>query len=137
MTVFWLSAGLLAGAAYVGWAARLPFAPARRYYALGLVVAAVIYVLFAIFSGAPVWLGIELGGVALFGALAWMGLRFSAAWLAIGWLVHPLWDGGLHLSGPGLGVAPLWYVLACLSFDLLVAAAIFVRIARAGHEARG
>ena len=31
-------------------------------------------------------------------------------------------DAGLHLRGAGAGHAPEWYVLACLSFDLLVAA---------------
>lgn len=42
----------------------------------------------------------------------------------LGWLAHPLWDVGLHLIAQGRDFTPSVYAIACLSFDLLVAAYI-------------
>ncbi len=44
--------------------------------------------------------------------------------LAAGWALHPIWDAGLHLQGSGATHAPEWYVVACISFDLLIASFI-------------
>ena len=63
----------------------------------------------------------------LFVTLAWLGLRQSAIWLAIGWAVHPAWGAFLHMRGPGATFAPAWYVVACISFDILVAAFILFK----------
>ena len=60
--------------------------------------------------------------VAVFGTLAVLGIRGSRWWLVAGWALHPLWDVVLHYFLPGRAFAPLGYVFACLSFDLLVAA---------------
>ena len=54
-------------------------------------------------------------------------MRGSPSWLAFGWALHPAWDAGLHLHGYGASFAPEWYVLACISFDLLVAGYIAAR----------
>ena len=124
-TVVWLSVGLLAAAVYVGLAPARAGRGLRAYYAWGLVVAAAIYVGFAAWAASPLWLAIELAGLAIFGLAAWLGRRGDLAWLALGWTLHPLWDAGLHLTASG--VAPRWYVLACLSFDLLVGSVLFVR----------
>jgi hypothetical protein len=99
-------------------------------YALGLVVAALVYVGFALAAGAGTAVLIaELVGVALFGAVAWLGVRRTALWLAAGWALHVGWDLLLHpLSGPGY--APAWYVRACIGFDLVVAAWIALRAER-------
>jgi hypothetical protein len=51
-----------------------------------------------------------------------LGLRGSPMWLAAGWALHPVWDIALHYFGPGRAVAPETYAIACLSYDLLVAA---------------
>jgi hypothetical protein len=48
----------------------------------------------------------------------------TLAWLAAGWALHPIWDAALHLQGSGAAHAPEWYVVACISFDLPVAAYI-------------
>lgn len=95
----------------------------RRVLAVGLVAAALIYVALAAGRAPVIWLGVELLGVAVFAAIALLGLRHSPWWLASGWAVHPAWDLGLHLylrGGPAF--TPRWYTLACLSFDLAVAA---------------
>lgn len=93
----------------------------RLQWAVGLWVAAWIYVGFAVLGQSGWgWLGIELVGVALYGVLAWTG-RSRSAWLAAGWALHVLWDVFLH-GGHGTAFVPGWYPPACLGFDVAVAA---------------
>ena len=103
-----------------------------RIYALGLVVAALVYVGFVLAAGAGgAALATELVGLALFGAVAWLGWRRSALWLAAGWAAHVGWDLLLHpLTGTGYAAAG--YVRACIGFDLVVAAWIALRADRRG-----
>jgi hypothetical protein len=91
-----------------------------RVLTLGLVVTALIYVGLALVGDNRQWLVTELLGLALFGSLAWLGLRVSLWWLALGWLGHVVWDVGLHLdrAQPLVGA---WYPLFCIGFDLVVA----------------
>ena len=102
----------------------------RYILAQGLVIAAVIYVVFAAIWGDLRWIGIEVLGVVGYGVLAWLGLRHSPYWIALGWAAHPLWDVALHFMGPGQHIVPAWYAIACVSFDILVGAAIVWRTAR-------
>jgi hypothetical protein len=110
-------------------ARRRSLAGALRIYAVGLIVAALIYLGFAMAGGAPArWLAIETAGVIGFGALAWMGVRRSAALLAAGWAGHVLWDVLLHVGdSPGAGYTPAAYPWLCVSFDLIVASAVLFR----------
>ena len=101
----------------------------RRYtriiLAFVLLVAAGAYVFFVTRAGeSPFWLLVEVAGVGIYGALAILGIRRSAWWLAAGWALHPVWDIPLHYFGPGHTFAPAPYAIACLSFDLLVAGVI-------------
>ena len=66
-----------------------------------------------------------LFGIA-FGALGLYGWRGNAKWLALGWALHPLWDFPLHYIGPGRSFAPWAYTIACISYDWVVAAYIFI-----------
>jgi hypothetical protein len=91
-----------------------------RVLALGLVVAALIYVGLALAGSGREWLAIEMAGLVLFGCLAWLGLRASRWWLAMGWVAHVAWDVGLHLDRAQAVVAA-WYPLLCVGFDLVVA----------------
>ncbi|MEZ4385247.1 MAG: DUF6010 family protein [Nannocystaceae bacterium] len=108
-------------------------AAARRLelvaWAIYLVVAALVYVGFALRTGGEGWMSVELLGVAAYAGLAWAGRRRPRL-LALAWLLHAAWDMVVH-AGVADDFVPLWYRWACLSFDL--AAAIY--IARAG-EAR-
>ena len=96
----------------------------KRSYAIGLVVAALIYVGFALFSDSLRWMLIELAGVAMYAVFVWLGLRKSGWFLAAGWALHPPWDAGLHYSTQ---FVPHWYIGACIGFDLLVAGYIAFR----------
>jgi uncharacterized protein DUF6010 len=79
-------------------------------------------------------LALEVGGVVLYGAAAWVGFRKSAALLALGWAMHPVWDVALHLQYPGAAYKPDWYPWGCVGFDLIVAGAVFVACARADRR---
>jgi hypothetical protein len=103
----------------------------RRILAAVLVGAALAYVVFAWSAGeSPRWLLLELAGVAVYGGMAVRGVRGSPWWLVAGWTLHPLWDAALHYFGPGGGFAPTWWTVPCISWDLVTAGWIALRIVR-------
>jgi hypothetical protein len=113
----------IAVAAGVALAVPYVFYARRVHFAAGLVVAALIYVGFAIARGTTGSLLVELGGVALFTAIAFLGMRYSRWFLAAGWAAHVGWDLFLHPVDTS-SYAPWWYPALCLGFDLAVAAGI-------------
>jgi hypothetical protein len=99
----------------------------RTLLATVLFAAAGAYFGFAVVAPVSrVWLLIELLQCIAFGTMGLLGWRGSAKWLALGWALHPVWDFGVHYAGPGT-FAPWTYAIACLSFDWVVAAYIFIR----------
>lgn len=103
----------------------------RAFLVLFMFIAAGLYIVFAVRAGeGTLWLVGELIGVAIFGGVALLGLLGSLWWIVAAWALHPLWDVGLHYLGPGRSFAPETYTIACLSFDLLVAAYIALVYAR-------
>jgi len=112
--------GLFAALAY--WARR----HTKRILVRGLIAAALVYVLFAVTAHAgAAWIAGELLGVVLYGGIA-RGLRGSAWWIAAGWALHPIWDIALHFVGPGHTLAPEWYTVPCVTWDLVVAAVVAI-----------
>ena len=102
-----------------------------------LFVAAGLYVVFALRAGeGTTWIAIEVVGVAVFGGMGVVGLFGRMWWIVAGWALHPLWDVGLHYLGPGRPFAPETYTMACLSFDLLVAAYVAIAIGVGGLRGR-
>lgn len=93
--------------------------------AIGLVIAALIYVGFAFNNDSLRWILIELAGVPIYAVFAWLGLKKSGWFLAAGWALHPLWDAGLHDYATQF--VPHWYIGGCIGFDLLVAGYIGFR----------
>lgn len=90
-------------------------------YAVGLVVAASIYVAFAALGGSTLsWLALESGGLVLFSLVALLGLRISVWFLTLGWAAHSVWDVLLH-KVLNVGFVPEWYPVMCLGFDLFLA----------------
>jgi hypothetical protein len=133
---------LLLGAALslalVGLARTYPPSRERRVYAVGLVIAALIYVGFGVAGGASgQWLAFESLGLLLYGAAAWGGLRGRPWLLAAGWAAHIAWDVPLHLTGAGAEYTPRWYVWLCVSFDLVMAGAVLASSRRGAADSRG
>ncbi|GAA5315140.1 MAG: hypothetical protein AseanaTS_03440 [Candidatus Pelagadaptatus aseana] len=124
----WFVLGLLFVAPLLLFAQRLRFKTMVKLMGRSLIIAALIYIGFALLWGNTEWLVIEVMGVALYGLFYWLALRHSALWLSLGWLLHPLWDVMLHMLGPGAHVVPDWYAIACVSFDLAAALYIVYRI---------
>lgn len=110
----------------------------RSLLVIFLLVAAGAYFGFAVGSGAGGgWTLAELAQCVIFGTMALMGLRGSPYWLAAGWALHPVWDFGLHYAGPGRSFAPWTYAIACISFDLLVAAYVVLAYGLIGGRRLG
>jgi hypothetical protein len=112
--------GAVLGGLFVLAARRCTSTGETRLLAFGLLIAAFIYVVLALPGADWRWLGLEAAGLGVFGLLAWLGVRASLWWLALGWVAHVGWDVGLHLERTQAVVAP-WYPLGCVGFDLLVA----------------
>ena len=90
--------------------------------AIGLVVTALLYVGFAVVGAASAkWLAIEVAGVFPFTLLAWLGIRGSSAWIALGWLLHVVWDTALHLGAQAPSFVSPFFPTFCIGFDLVVA----------------
>jgi hypothetical protein len=98
-----------------------------RIYAVGLIVAALIYVCFAVVRDAgPSWLLLESGGLLLFSSVALIGLRVSLWALVVGWAAHALWDVSLHRVME-VEFVPDWYPVICVGFDLFLSGYIAIR----------
>ena len=96
-------------------------------YSIGLIVAAFLYVAFSFTGATTEWFIIELIGLVVFTLIAVLGLRVSPWFLVIGWASHVWWDVLLHFVREQPFV-PDWYPLACISFDLIVAGYIAVKL---------
>jgi hypothetical protein len=105
---------------------RMPPTKERRLYAVVLVAAAAVYLVFALRGGAGAWIGVEAAGVAAYGLVAYLGATRSAWWLAAGWLAHVGWDVTLH-GASATPFVPLFYPMFCVSYDVLVAAYVVTR----------
>lgn len=126
-TMSWLLLGILDAIAFL---AIIQIKPEQtlNFLAVGLIIAAFIYVGFAfIFGATPTWVLIEIAGIGVYSSFASLGLWYSTRWLLLGWLAHPMWDLGLHVTGHSATFTPIGYVLACVSFDLVVAVFILGR----------
>jgi uncharacterized protein DUF6010 len=113
-----LLVGALLGALFAVAARRWGGDGELRTFGLGLLVAALIYVGLALPTADGRWVALEAAGVAIYGGIAWLGLRRPTA-LAVGWMAHVVWDVALHLGRTQPIVGP-WYPIACVGFDLVV-----------------
>jgi len=95
----------------------------RKGRAMTLVLAAAIYVGFAVTQQNIGVTLLSMAGFLGFSGLALMGGRVNFWWLVAGWGLHGVWDVALHFTKPNF-FAPTWYAFACLGFDLTLAAFI-------------
>lgn len=103
---------------------KLPTKASIKLWENALILAALVYVGFAIFAQNWAWLPYEIIGVGLYGFAVILSRKFSAIWLGIGWVLHVLWDLLLHPNGHP-GYVPDWYPGACLGFDLVIGGYVF------------
>jgi hypothetical protein len=123
-----LVAGLALALGLVRFAGRQGPRRARCLYAVGLVVAALIYLGFAAAGRASAaLLATEALGVAVYGTAAVLGFRRWPSVLALGWATHVMWDTPLHVEGAAAVYTPDWYPWLCVSFDLVLAGAVWVQ----------
>ena len=101
------------------------------FWASFLVVIAAFYLSFAAYFGASThaW-QTELIGVGVFLVCALCGL-FSRSAIAIGYILHGLWDlshclSGSSLAGFSITDIPLGYGIFCSAFDFVVAAYLMI-----------
>lgn len=108
------------------------FEPARSTPILATFLAMIygVYLGFALVGSSIQELLVEVSFVAVGIALTISGLLFGPVWIAVGLLLHGLWDIVHHqkLLWLGVGTVPRWYVPFCAVADILGVAAIFVAI---------
>ncbi len=90
-----------------------------RFWAAALVVAALIYIGFALRAPLGHLFLLESAGVVVYGFLAWLGVARSSWYLAIGWIGHVLWDMFQPVSSKTF--VPAWYPVSYAGFDTAVA----------------
>ncbi len=95
---------------------RRSAASERRWMVGFLVGMPLIYVAdWVRFGGTIGWLGIEVMGVALYTAAAWLSMRRVPWLLPAGIMGHALWDVAHYDS---TAFVPNWYALGCVVVDV-------------------
>ncbi len=104
-------------------AALLPASLRLDFLAAVLVLTVGIYLGFAIIEDERRAVLIEAAGAIVYGGLALAGMWVAPWLLALGWLLHPLWDVAHH---PELIRTPVtgWVIPFCFVYDLVVGAAV-------------
>ncbi len=125
----WLVLGGILAVGYVRVASRRGAQHGRRAFAIGLVVAALVYVVAAAIRLNVAALLIEGPALIAFGVVAVAGDRRWPALLAAGWALHVAWDVVPHVLIQQSYIGA-WYPMLCISFDLVVAGYVGWRVAR-------
>ena len=113
-------AGMGLAAAFIVYAERHAAGERRRVYGIGLIVAAVIYLVFSVLTQNILWILIETFGALLFTVFVYLAFKYSYWFLVMGWSIHMVWDGALHAAEVAPYV-PQWYPPVCVGFDLVIA----------------
>jgi hypothetical protein len=116
----------VAAACLAGVRAAFPAAE-RVTWALGLLAAALVYVVLALLDDRSSELAVEATGALIFGGLAALGVLRSAGFLAAGWAVHAVWDVAIPLA-IDTAFVPEWYPPVCIGFDVAVGAYWLARV---------
>ena len=98
----------------------------QRWLLVFLCAMPLVYVAFWLrYSGPQDWLWIQLAGVVVFWALAWIAATLNPWFLAIGIGGHAVWD--LWHWGR-VEFVPDWYALACFVIDIAIALYVAAQI---------
>ncbi len=110
--------GLVAAIVFVVVAGRFSDEARRRLLAIGLGVAAGVYVVFAVVSGGGQWVTVEILVAVAFGMMAFTTAK-SHLLLGVAWALHAGWDT-IHMAFMKSVIAPIWYPTFCIAFDVAV-----------------
>ena len=136
--IWYFGLGVLASIGAVA-ISRARFSPRleHTFFALVLIPIAAMYLVFNAYFGDHSVLRLEVYGVALFVALALLGLRLPAL-LILGYALHGAWDVAheafLYLGPPSgdtrsVTAIPLAYGAFCAAFDWCMAGYFYTRLA--------
>jgi hypothetical protein len=120
--------GVLGAAANssIAWA---PFIPDPiLFHSVSLAMIAAIYMGFAFSDGRPSIVILELAVGGVFITLALLGVWASSIFIAVGLVLHGLWDLAHRPGGVGTKL-PAWYPPFCAAYDF-VFAGVFLALAR-------
>jgi hypothetical protein len=120
-----IRAAVLAGVS-IGLAWVLPPDVGLLLFAVILGGAAGVYVGFALVDGRPREKRIETWAAVTFIAIAVLGAWISPLLLALGYVLHGIWDASHHPRGLTTRVVG-WWPPFCLTYDMIVAAFIVYR----------
>ena len=120
LALLWFVFGALAAGGFIVFARRGGLRVERRVFAVGLAVAAALYMVFALIGWDVSGIRTEALGLAAFGMIALLGGRQWPWLLVIGWVLHVGWDVEMHLTTRTAYIGA-WYPTLCISFDLAVA----------------
>jgi hypothetical protein len=107
---------MVLGLVFVRTVGRHPEAQRLQLSALGLAVAAGIYVAFALAARGGEWILVELALAIAFSLMAFAATR-SPLLLGSAWILHVGWDT-IHLHYLEGAIAPPWYPPLCIAFDV-------------------
>jgi hypothetical protein len=128
----WISTAQAVGIAscgVVGTVAAILVFDERVVLEAGAVVLAMVYGVyfgFAVKSGTGRELAVEILFILVGMTIAVLSLQYGAAYLALGLLLHGIWDLLHHPAHRIVGTAgvPRWYVPFCAVYDFAAAAAV-------------
>jgi len=115
-----ITVGILAAVSLILISRKIYPQKMTKVWQRALVIAALIYVGFAIVGQDYEWMKIELLGLFFYGTFARLASKKSILFLSLGWSLHVIWDILLHPNGYP-GYVPQWYPSVCLGFDLIIA----------------
>ena len=128
-----LAAGILLAAGLLYYIKRFTERTRLTITALALFIAALIYVLFALTSRNELYIATEVVGLLFFLLLIWLGYKYSFWFVALGWLLHVLWDLGLHPEQT-VPYVPQWYAWLCVGFDAVLALYLVVVLSKTSEK---
>jgi Family of unknown function (DUF6010) len=123
-----LIAGVVSGAltAWIAWSSFIP--DPLAFHSVALAVIGAIYMGFAFSDGRLSIMIVELSVATAFVVLAFLGLWWAPAFLAVGLVLHGLWDLAHRPRGITTKL-PSWYPPFCAAYDF-VFAGVFLFLAR-------
>jgi Family of unknown function (DUF6010) len=116
--------GVICGAltALLGWSSWIPDPVA--FHTVALAVIGAIYLGFALSDGRISIVILELAVGTLFVVLALLGLWLAPMFIAIGLVLHGIWDLS-HRPGGVKTKIPAWYPPFCAAYDFVFAGVFF------------